>query len=109
MLLLSPWLQTLGAAEGRESIIPISTENSRSVITLSQAIKLLPRGDRWQMLEGLFIFCLLIRAAKGEVGAQTGERGVRERYKRRGGGLTDKSEKRKVRTPCSRRGNNFDL
>lgn len=54
----------LCAAEGRESISSISGENSRTVITLSQAIKLLPRSDRWQMLEGLFIFCLLIRAAR---------------------------------------------
>lgn len=78
----SLWSQTLGAAEGRGSIIPISWENSRSVITLSQAIKLLPRSDRWQMLEGLFIFCLLIRAARRGGGTER-ERGVRERYKRK--------------------------
>lgn len=39
-------------------------KNSGSVITLSRAIKPLPLSDRWQMLEGLFIFCLLIRAAR---------------------------------------------
>lgn len=39
-------------------------KNSGSVITLSRAIKPLPRSDRWPMLEGLFIFCLLIRAGR---------------------------------------------
>lgn len=72
------WWQSLG------SIILISWENSRSVITLSQPIKLLPRSDRWQMLEGLFIFCLLIRAARIGGGVEKGRtEGVRERYKRK--------------------------
>lgn len=35
-------------------------------------MKLLPRRDRWQMLEGLFIFCLLIRAANRGGGGVTG-------------------------------------
>lgn len=82
-LALTLSLPSSSAAEGRESIFTISLENSRSVITLSQAIKLLPRSDRWQMLEGLFIFCLLIRAARR--GGGTGrERGARERYRRKG-------------------------
>lgn len=94
-------IQTLSGyklqAEGRESIISISWENSGSVITLSQAIKLLPRSDRWQMLEGLFIFCLLIRAAR-RGGAPGGERtGVWGRdTRRKGGRLTERRKSRKA-------------
>lgn len=73
--------------ERRESIIPISCENSRSVIALSQAIKLLPQSDRWLMLEGLFIFCLLIRAARRGGGT------VRCRHTRgKQGGLTERQK-----------------
>lgn len=91
-------IQTLSGyklqAEGRESIISISWENSGSVITLSQAIKLLPRSDRWQMLEGLFIFCLLIRAARRGGAPGGGEDWcVRERYKEKGRQTDRKKEK----------------
>lgn len=89
----------LGATEGRESIIPISWENSRSVITLSQAIKLLPRSDQWQMLEGLFIFCLLITAAR----RGGGKGGMREERR------TDGEGNKKKRKPCSRRSKNINI
>lgn len=108
VLLLSPPLPHTNSVcvqtEWRGSIFPISRENSRSVITLSQAIKPLPRSDRWQMLEGLFIFCLLIRAA-----GRGGERGVREWYRRRRRQADGEREGEKGRTPCSRPGNNFYL
>lgn len=57
-----------------ENLCPPSAEGS-SVITPSQTTKLLPRRDRWQMLEGLFIFCLLIRAVNRGGGAEAGEGG----------------------------------
>lgn len=57
-----------------ENLCPPSAEGS-SVITRSQTTKLLPRRDRWQMLEGLFIFCLLIRAVNRGGGAEAGEGG----------------------------------
>lgn len=68
-------------------------KNSGSVITLSRAIKPLPRSDRWPMLEGLFIFCLLIRAGRrgrehrgggGEAGMEGGR--VRKRRGEEEGG-----------------------
>lgn len=52
----------------RESVNPISWKKSRRVVTLSQAIMFLAWCDRWQMPEGLFIFCL-IRSVYGDVGA----------------------------------------
>lgn len=55
-----------------ENLCAASAEG-RSIITPRQTIKLLPRSDRWQMPEGLFIFCLLIRAASRGGGAEVGE------------------------------------
>lgn len=57
-----------------ENLCPASAEG-RSVITARHTIKLLPRSDRWQLPEGLFIFCLLIRAAGERRGCRGGGRG----------------------------------
>lgn len=62
-----------------ENLCPASAEG-RSVITPRHTIKLLPRSDRWQLPEGLFIFCLLIRAAGERQGCRGGGRGGWERY-----------------------------
>lgn len=100
LLLLLSLPQTLGSAEGRRSIFTISWKYSRSVITLSQAIKLLPWSNQWQMLEGLFIFCLLIRVARRDAGTER-EHGVRVIYRRKG--------ETKKGTPCSSWRSNFYL
>lgn len=72
-------------------------KNSVSVITLSRAIKPLPWSDRWQMLEGLFIFCLLIRAARR--GGSAGEWGGRVR---KSGGEEEGRDVGTIKeTPCS--------
>lgn len=85
-----------------ENLCPPSAEGS-SVITPSQTTKLLPRRDRWQMLEGLFIFCLLIRAVNRGGGAEAGEGG--------GGGCREGEDNRpdKKGTPCSGGNINFYL
>lgn len=85
-----------------ENLCPPSAEGS-SVITPSQTVKLLPRRDRWQMLEGLFIFCLLIRAVNRGGGAEAGEGRGEGGSEGRITGLTKRG------TPCSGGNINFYL